>query len=123
MLRATTASPSSPQARPYDRPVTPDELISRYPRIYHTADARAWAAIQRFGLLPANQLRDPAGLGASTPSARRADSELVTLPGEGHVAILRDDAPCNRLLRPNDSASHSSDRGVGPPGDAVDSRG
>jgi len=77
--------------------VTPDELISRYPRIYHTADARAWSAIQRFGLLPANQLRDTAGLGASTPSARRADSELVTLPGEGHVAILRDQKPLKFL--------------------------
>jgi hypothetical protein len=38
--------------------ITADELITRFPRLYHIAEAGTWPSIQRHGLLSTTALLD-----------------------------------------------------------------
>jgi hypothetical protein len=78
------------------------QLVARYPRLYHMAEADAWPSLQRHGLLSTNEIVRRAGLSRSEAvalrSAHRPDKVRVSVPGIGEI-ILRDQKPmaANRL--------------------------
>lgn len=76
--------------------MTEDELVGRYPRLWHMAHDGAWPAIRDHGLLSASALLDAYGVDGARRhqlgSCRRPDSvslEAVGLP----PAVLRDQKP------------------------------
>ena len=77
-----------------------DEFVSLYPVLYHTADARNWDNIRRFGLLSTSAILDAFGVdGAdrrSVESMHRPSSVRVPRggphPALGH-AVVRDQRP------------------------------
>jgi len=73
-----------------------DELIGTYPRLFHMAEAGAWAGIQRHGLLSTSALLDlfeVSGERRTTlESSRRPASVTLTHPTHGD-AVIRDQIP------------------------------
>jgi len=86
---------------PYDQPVKPEDLIARHPRVFHTADARAWPSIQAQGLLPATMLLEACGApGSPGPRQRRTTSQVLTLTDRvDHTVVVRDQLPLKFLDR------------------------
>ena len=72
------------------------ELIERYPRIYHMAEAESWTSILHRGLLSTSALLDlfevNGSLRRALESERRPQSVEVTHPLHGK-AIIRDQIP------------------------------
>lgn len=78
--------------------MTPDDLITLYPSLYHMAADAAWPLILRHGLLSTSAVLDLVGL--SGESRRRLEEERrpesVTLQmGSGDRFVLRDQKPLN----------------------------
>lgn len=76
--------------------MTEDELVQRYPRLYHMAHDGAWGAIRERGLMSADALLDVYGVTGNRRhelgSCRRPES--VPLKANGlPVAVLRDQKP------------------------------
>ncbi len=59
-----------------------EELIERYPRLFHLAEAGSWPAIAAHGLLPAAEIVSTSGLG----------------PAEQHAILSRPRAAGCRLI-------------------------
>ena len=76
--------------------MTHDEFSTRFPRLFHMAEADAWPSIQRHGLLSTSALLDLYELAGSSRAAiertRRADFIPVTHPAHGR-ALIRDQRP------------------------------
>ena len=76
--------------------VTPEKLISRYPRLYHMAEANTWDSIRKHGLLSTSALLDLFEVrGAqryAIESEHRPDSIPITHPIYG-TAVIRDQKP------------------------------
>jgi hypothetical protein len=77
--------------------VDPEELIARFPRLYHMADAESWSSIQRRGLLSTTALLDlfgyPMGPNRTAiEAARRPETVSITHPTHGK-AVIRDNKP------------------------------
>ncbi len=79
--------------------MTPTDLVGRYPRLFHLADAGAWPAVLDHGLLPAQELVRRAGLPHEQAEAMLAGHRLkqvpLQVPGLG-PAVLRDQKPLHR---------------------------
>ena len=77
-----------------------DQLVSRYPRLYHLAEAGSWPSIRRLGLLPTDQLVEafgpPPDVRAAILGQPRTRSFVLTDPRLGRV-VIRDQSP----LRPH----------------------
>jgi uncharacterized protein DUF7002 len=77
-----------------------DQLVSRYPRLYHMAEAGSWPSIRERGLLPTAQLVEefapPPDVRAAILDQPRARSFVLTHPRLGQ-AVIRDQVP----LRPH----------------------
>ena len=73
-----------------------DDLVSRYPRLYHMAEDGSWNAIQRDGLLSTGALLDHYQVDSDTRrrlySQHRPESTTITHPVYGH-AVIRDQKP------------------------------
>lgn len=73
-----------------------DDLVSRYPRLYHMAEAGSWPSIRRHGLLSTSALLDRCHV--SGPLRREIESEIrpasrsVSHEGFG-TAVIRDQGP------------------------------
>jgi hypothetical protein len=81
-----------------------EQLIKRYPRIYHMAEAGSWPSIRRHGLLSASEVILRADLAGSQRrilrSEHRPEKVVVCVAGIGTV-VLRDQKPMSeRRLRP-----------------------
>ena len=76
------------------------QLVSRYPRLYHLAEADSWPSIRRLGLLPTDQLVEafgpPPDVRAAILNQPRTRSFVLTDPRLGRV-VIRDQTP----LRPH----------------------
>ena len=76
--------------------VTPQELVRRYPLLYHMAEAGSWPSIQEHGLLSTTALLDLFEVGVT--DRRRMESEwrqnsiLIAHPIHG-TAVIRDQKP------------------------------
>jgi hypothetical protein len=82
----------------------PEDLIRRYPTIYHMAEADSWPSIRRHGLLSANEVMRRADLAGSQrrilSSEHRPEKVALCVAGIGTV-VLRDQKPMSeRRLRP-----------------------
>ncbi len=80
--------------------MTTDRLISRHPVLYHMADARNWASIERFGLLSTSALLDRYALAGAERAAIESTHRPATVPihhPDLGPAFVRDQAP----LHPN----------------------
>lgn len=79
--------------------MTPDQLISHYPRVYHMANAGTWESIRRHGLLSTTALLDLYGINGADryriESCHRPDSIEIRHPQHGTV-VIRDQAPMRR---------------------------
>jgi hypothetical protein len=77
-----------------------DQLVSRYPRLYHMAEAGGWPSIRGLGLLPTAQLVEdfgpPPDVRAAILGQPRTRSFVLTDPRLGR-AVIRDQVP----LRPH----------------------
>jgi hypothetical protein len=80
--------------------VTPEDLIERYPVLYHMAEDGTWPSIRRHGLLCAVALLDlfeaPALLRTQVLGGVRRDKWLLRHPAHG-IAIIRDQRPLKFL--------------------------
>lgn len=76
--------------------MTPDELSTVHPRIFHMAADGAWTHIRRYGLMSTAAILDLAGIRGQDREAieeeRRPESVVVTIPG-GDRFVLRDQKP------------------------------
>lgn len=76
--------------------VTPEELVARYPRLWHMAEAGSWESIQRRGLLSTSALLDLFEIEGdqrlAIESSRRPRSVTVEHPRHG-TAVIRDNIP------------------------------
>ncbi len=76
--------------------MTPDELATRHPVLYHMAEPGSWPSIRRHGLLSATALLDLFGVGrqdrAALGCARRPSRVVLRHPALG-TAVLRDQKP------------------------------
>lgn len=79
--------------------VTPAELASHYPRLYHMAERGSWGGIQRHGLLSTESLLDlfdvPPVDRERILGRQRTASVMIEHPDLGK-AIIRDQKPLNR---------------------------
>jgi len=86
-----------------DPPMTPDRLIAKHPVLFHMADARNWASIERFGLLSTTALLDRyAILGPerfAVESNHRPTIVPITHPELG-PAYVRDQGPLDPDVLP-----------------------
>jgi hypothetical protein len=77
------------------------DLVTRYPRLYHMAEAGSWPSIQEHGLLSTTALLDLFGVtGAdrhALESARRPRSVTIDHPDHG-TAVVRDQIPLNPTI-------------------------
>lgn len=73
-----------------------DDLVSRIPRLFHTAPAQAWPGIRAHGLLPADRLLELYEVDGAEPllSRRRPVAHRLAHPVHGE-AWLRDQRPMN----------------------------
>lgn len=73
-----------------------EELVERYPLLWHMADDAAWPGIERHGLLSTTALLDLFAVDGERRSrleaSRRLTSETLTHPQHG-VAVIRDQIP------------------------------
>jgi hypothetical protein len=85
-----------------------DELIARYPRVFHTMSATAWPSVRRHGLLSTRQLVDLFGLDAGERDrllgAPRKRSTVLRAPGLP-LAVVRDQRPLKFLVEKIDPDS------------------
>jgi hypothetical protein len=76
--------------------VTPDELITRYPRLYHMAEADTWDSIRTNGLLSTSALLDLYEIEGTQryaiESEHRPESIPISHPVYG-TAVIRDQKP------------------------------
>lgn len=76
--------------------MTPEDLIRRYPRLYHMAAAGSWPSISTHGLLSTSALLDLFEISgperASIELERRPESVVVKHPKRGR-ALIRDQKP------------------------------
>jgi len=84
--------------------VKSEELVDRYPRLHHMAEAGSWPAIQRLGLMTTEQIVDACAPDQETREAilrrRRAKSYTLDHPVWGPVTV-RDQGPLlEHNLRP-----------------------
>jgi hypothetical protein len=74
----------------------PDELIERFPRVFHVTEAGAWASIRHHGLLSTSALRDlfevEDPLRSRIETQPRPDSVVLEHPAAGR-AVIRDNRP------------------------------
>ena len=81
--------------------LTPDYIASRWPRLFHMAEAGSWSAIERHGLLSTSALLDlfeVRGIERDViESARRPESVKITHPIHG-TAWIRDNKPINETV-------------------------
>lgn len=74
----------------------PDELVQRFPHLYHVADANAWPSIERLGLLSTTAVLDLFGIEGHErfriESQRRPECVPVWHPVHGRV-VIRDNKP------------------------------
>ena len=82
--------------------LTPEYIVSRWPRLYHLAEQGSWDSIQRYGLRSTTALLDLFEVDAAErkpiESARRPESVPIKHPLHG-VACIRDN-PSNKRNRP-----------------------
>lgn len=80
--------------------VTPEDLIERYPVLYHMAEDGTWPSIQRHGLLSTVALLDlfeaPSPLRTQVLGGVRRDKTLLRHPAHG-TAVIRDQRPLKFL--------------------------
>jgi hypothetical protein len=73
-----------------------ENLIARYPRLYHMAEADSWPSIRKFGLLSTNEVVRRSGLAGKAAAAirrgHRASKIPVAVAGIGNI-VLRDQKP------------------------------
>jgi hypothetical protein len=76
--------------------IAPEVFVTRYPRLWHMAEANSWESVRRHGLLSTSALLDRFGVeGAKRlglESARRPRSVTITHPVHGS-ATIRDNVP------------------------------
>ena len=73
----------------------PAQLAELHPVLYHMADARNWASIQRYGLLSTSALLDQYGVSGTQRDALESARRPVTVPlvSEGETVYVRDQHP------------------------------
>lgn len=80
-------------------PVRAEALVSRYPMLYHMAEAGSWESIRRPGLLSTTALLDKFGVEGeerfAIESARRPEIARVEHSEHG-VALVRDNKPLQK---------------------------
>ena len=78
--------------------VTVEEIVERYPRLYHMAEADTWKSIKRYGLMSTSTLLDFFEITGdereALESAHRPESVKITHPRYGS-AVIRDQKPMN----------------------------
>jgi hypothetical protein len=78
--------------------VTKEEIVVRYPRLYHMAEANTWESIKRYGLMSTSTLLDFFEINGAKrkaiESAHRPESVKITHPQYG-TAVIRDQKPMN----------------------------
>lgn len=76
--------------------MTPQELVARYPQLFHMAELDSWPSIQRHGLLSTTALLDLFEIGGNErlrlESRWRPTSQSISHPLHGK-AVLRDQKP------------------------------
>lgn len=81
--------------------LTPGYIISRWPRLFHMAEAGAWSSVRLHGLLSTSSLLDLFEVvGAerdAIESARRPETVKITHPMHG-TAWIRDNKPINETV-------------------------
>lgn len=81
--------------------LTPEYIVSRWPQLFHMAEAGSWASIQRHGLLSTSALLDlfevKGDLRDRLESARRPNSVPIHHPEHG-TAWIRDNKPINETV-------------------------
>ena len=81
----------------------PERLIAKHPVLYHMADARNWASIERFGLLSTSSLLDryavEGELRREIESSHRPQTVAISDPQLG-LAYVRDQKPLNPEVLP-----------------------
>lgn len=92
-------------------PMTVDQLVRYYPRVYHMANAGTWESIRQKGLLSTTALLDLFGIKGEDryriESCHRKESVEIGHPPHGPV-VIRDQAPMR------ESALENCLEGVGP---------
>src|SRR6266508_93761 len=85
------------------QPLTPQELVTHYPRLFHMAAAGTWPLIQEHGLLTTRQLVDacnpPLELRQAVLNGHRPNNVTLQHPSGG-VVIIRDQAPLRQVFMP-----------------------
>ena len=80
----------------FRRGVSVDELIARYPRLYHVSELGSWEGMRRHGLLSTTALLDLFEITGRTredlESSHRPESRTIEHPAHGR-AVLRDQKP------------------------------
>jgi hypothetical protein len=73
----------------------PDRLAALHPSLYHMADARNYASIERHGLLSTSALLDRLGVSgdARVPAEAAHRPETLALPGPDGTVFVRDQHP------------------------------
>ncbi len=84
--------------------MNPERLIARHPVLYHMADARNWASIERFGLLSTSSLLDLYAVSGDDrikiESSHRPSTVPISHPSLG-LAFVRDQKPLNPEVLPD----------------------
>ena len=84
--------------------MNPERLIARHPVLYHMADARNWASIERFGLLSTSSLLDRYAVSGDDrikiESNHRPSTVPIAHPSLG-LAYVRDQKPLNPEVLPD----------------------
>jgi frataxin-like iron-binding protein CyaY len=81
--------------------LTPEELVSHYPRLYHMAAEGTWPLIREHGLLSTRQLVDTCSptleLRQAVLNRHRPDNITLQHPSGG-VVVVRDQAPLRQIF-------------------------
>ncbi len=81
--------------------LTPEYIASRWPRLFHMAEAGSWPSVERHGLLSTSALLDLFEIRGVErdviESARRPESVKITHPIHG-TAWIRDNKPINETV-------------------------
>ena len=81
----------------------PERLIAKHPVLFHMADARNWASIERFGLLSTTALLDRYAITSAARFAIESSHRPATVPiaaPELGPAFVRDQGPLNPDILP-----------------------